>query len=154
MKLNIQNEEELLAVYDEMLANMRALDEDAKLTVQKMQPAGFELILGGVRMDGTGPLVMCGMGGVYSEVFRDTAFRMAPLGEGEPGRILDSLRCAPILDGFRGAALDKGAAARNIAILAQLMDRFPRIREIDINPCRVYESGTAILDARIVLENK
>jgi len=154
VKLNIQNEDELLAVYDGMLTKMRALDGGAKLTVQKMHRDGFELILGGVRMDGTGPLVMAGMGGIYSEVMKDTAFRMAPLGEGEPERMLDSLRCAPILEGFRGKRLDKAAAARTIAVLSQLMDRFPRIREIDINPCRLYEQGAAILDARIVLDNK
>jgi acyl-CoA synthetase (NDP forming) len=154
VKLNIQNEEELLAVYDEMLSNMRALDGDAKLTVQKMQPEGFELILGGVRRSGTGPLVMCGMGGVYSEVMGDTAFRMAPVSEGEPERMLSTLRCAPVLNGFRGKRLDKAAAARNIAILSELMDKLPRIREIDINPCRVYETGAAILDARIVLDDK
>ncbi len=154
VRMNIQNEEELLSVYDGMLSEMRKLDADAKLTVQKMQRPGLELILGGVRRAGTGPLIMCGMGGVYSEVMKDAAFRMAPVREGEPERMLSALRCAPILDGFRGEALDKAAAARNIAILSQLMDTFPRIREIDINPCRMYESGCAVLDARIVLDDK
>jgi len=154
VRLNIRDEEELMNVYDTMLAKLRALDEEAKLTVQKMHTAGFELILGAVRRPGTGPLVMAGMGGVYSEVLKDTAFRMAPLSEEEPERMLSALRCAPILGGFRGKRLDKAAAAKLIAILSELMVSFPRIREIDINPCRLYENGAAVLDARIVLENK
>lgn len=153
VRLNIKNAEELTAAYHEMLPRLKSLDEEALLTVQRMHKEGFELILGAVRLPGTGPLVMAGMGGIWSEVLRDTAFRMTPVGESEPVRMLDSLRCAPVLNGFRGEALDKTAAARIIAVLSELMDNFPRIREIDINPCRVYSSGTAVLDARIVLEN-
>ena len=110
------------------------------------------MILGAVRMPGTGPLVMAGMGGVYSEVLRDTAFRMVPISRKDAGEMLDALRCAPILDGFRGQPLDKAGVTRTIRILSDLMKVFPRIREIDINPCRVYSGGTAVLDARIVLD--
>lgn len=153
VRLNIQNAGELTAVYEEMLPAMRRLDPAALLTVQPMYPEGFELILGGVRTPGIGPLVMAGMGGTYSEVFRDVAFRMTPMGAGEPLRMLDALRCAPILDGFRGQPLDKAGAARLLQRLADLMEAFPQISEIDVNPCRIYPDKAVILDTRVILED-
>ena len=130
---------------------MRRLDPEARLTVQPMAADGFELMLGGARLDGA-PLLAAGMGGVYAEVLRDTAFRLAPLAEGEPERMLGSLRCAPILDGFRTAPLDRAAAAALLRRLAELMQALPQLAEIDLNPCRVYARGCAILDARIVVK--
>jgi acyl-CoA synthetase (NDP forming) len=92
------------------------------------------------------------MGGIYSEVLKDVSFRLAPVGTQEALNMLDSLRCGPILRGFRGAVLDSGSAAQLIGLLSELLAEFPRIRELDLNPCRVYGSGIAVLDARAVLE--
>ena len=153
VRLNIQSRAELLSVYDELLTAMRRLDPAAALTVQPMRPEGFELMIGAVRAEGAGPLVMAGMGGVYAEVLRDTAFRMAPIGAGQALSMLDSLRCTPILNGFRGQPLDKAGAADLLQRLSELMTSFPQLQEIDINPCRVYPDGTAVLDARVVLRD-
>lgn len=153
VRVGLADQAALKEAYKEMLPQMRQLDPNAKLTVQKMHKEGFELILGAVRRAGTGVLIMAGMGGVYSEVLQDTAFRMVPADQQEALDMLESLRCAPILRGFRGEALDCDAAATLLARISELMASFPRIRELDINPCRVYGSGIAVLDARVVLEN-
>lgn len=152
VRLGLRDAGELTAAWHGMLPAMRALDPEARLAVQPMYPEGFELILGAARLEGLGPVVMAGMGGVWSEALGDVAFRLAPLAEGEPERMLDSLRCTPILDGFRGTPLDREGPARLIRLLAELMEAFPQIREIDLNPCRVYPDKTAILDARVVLQ--
>lgn len=152
VRLNLRDAQELAAAYEEMLPAMRRLDPAAMLTVQPMRPEGFELILGGIRMAGIGPVVMAGTGGVYAEVFQDAVFRAAPMGCGEPMRMLDSLRCAPVLDGFRGQPLDKAGTARLLQRLADVMEAFPQIREIDVNPCRVYPDRAVILDARVILD--
>ena len=61
-------------------------------------------------------------------------------------------RTEPILDGFRTAPLDRAAAAALLRRLAELMQALPQLAEIDLNPCRVYARGCAILDARIVVK--
>ena len=151
VRLGLQDGTAVRAAFAEMQPAMRRLDPEARLTVQPMAADGFELMLGGARLDGA-PLLAAGMGGIYAEVLRDTAFRLAPLAEGEPERMLSSLRCAPILDGFRTAPLDRAAAAALLRRLAELMQALPQLAEIDLNPCRVYARGCAILDARIVVK--
>ena len=95
---------------------------------------------------------MAGMGGIYSEVLKDVSFRLAPVDTTHAMQMLQDLRCAPVLNGFRAQALDSYSAARMIALLSELLAQFPRIRELDLNPCRVYGNGTAVLDARAVLK--
>lgn len=152
VKTGIDTEKALVDAYHEMLPRLKKLDPDAMLTVQPMYRDGFELIVGGVRRPGTGPLVMVGMGGIYSEVLADTAFRLVPAGVEDARDMLECLRCRPIFQGFRGDVLNTAAVADLIARISHLMERFPQIRDLDINPCRVYGSGIALLDARVVLE--
>lgn len=152
VRLGLKDGAALRAAFDEMLPALRRLDPEARLTVQPMAAEGFELMLGGARLDGA-PLLAAGMGGIYAEAFRDTAFRLAPLADGEPERMLGSLRCAPVLDGFRTAPLDKAAVCRVLRRLAELMQALPQLAEIDLNPCRAYARGCAILDARIVIKS-
>ena len=154
VRLNLGSEEELRQAWSEMFPALRRLDPQALLTVQPMAPDGFEMILGALRTPNAGSLVMAGMGGVYSEVFQDIAFRMLPLYDGDARDMVSSLRCAPILSGFRGKALDRAGFQAVLERLADLAARFPRIREMDLNPCRLGPDWTAILDARIVLEPK
>ena len=154
VRLNLKDETALRRAWEEMLPAMRQLDPDAGLTVQPMAPDGFEMILGALRTPATGAMVMAGMGGVYSEVLRDVAFRMLPLDEGQADAMVDALRCAPILSGFRGKRLDRAGFVDLLERVAELAARFPQIREMDLNPCRVGKDGVAILDARIVLEPK
>ncbi len=153
VRLGLADEAAVSAAFDEMLPAMRALDPEALLTVQPMEPEGFELILGAVRTPGAGTLVMAGMGGVYSEMLKDVSFRMTPLPDGEAARMLDALRCAPVWRGFRGPALDRDGVCRLLALLSGLMEAFPWIQEIDLNPCRVYPNRVAVLDARIVVKS-
>lgn len=151
VRLNLRTAEEVRAAFREMLPALRRLDPDALLTVQPMAPEGFELIVGGVRTPALGPLVMAGLGGVYSELLRDTAFRLAPLAPGEAAEQLRSLRCGAALEGFRGISLDRDAAADLLGRVGDLLSSFPRLAELDLNPCRVYGRGLEVLDARAVL---
>lgn len=130
---------------------MKRLDPSACVTVQPMAQSGFEVMLGAARLHDT-PLMAAGMGGIYAEAFQDMAFRLAPLQEGQAERMLQSLRCAPVLNGFRTPPLDRAGVCQLLQRLSELMQAFAQIREVDLNPCRVYENGCAILDARIVLQ--
>src|SRR3546814_9252849 len=86
-----------------------------------MAPPGVELILGTRRDPLFGPLVMVGLGGVTAELFEDVAIRLAPIDEDEAEAMLRTLKCWPLLDGWRGAPdADVAAAARAIATLSAL----------------------------------
>lgn len=154
VRLNLDSEAALRQAWAEMFPALRKLDPEALLTVQPMAPDGFEMILGALRSPTAGPMVMAGMGGVYSEVFQDTAFRLLPLYDGDAEAMIAALRCAPILSGFRGKVLDRAGFTAILTRLAELAARFPQIREMDLNPCRLGPDWTAILDARIVLDPK
>ena len=119
------------------------------LLVEAMAPAGKELLLGGVRDAQFGPLVLVGLGGIYVEVFADTAARLAPASPAEARVMLDELRMAPLLRGTRGEApVDRDALAAIVGRFSQLLVDLPELAEIEINPLTVGASGAVAVDAR------
>jgi acyl-CoA synthetase (NDP forming) len=122
------------------------------VAVQAMAPEGVELIAGIIRDERFGPLVMAGMGGIFVEVLKDTALRLAPVDEDEARAMLAQLRGAPLLAGLRGRApVDAGAVARLLAVLSRFAAENPEVREIDLNPIAAYADGVRVLDARVLL---
>jgi acetyl coenzyme A synthetase (ADP forming)-like protein len=124
----------------------------AGFSVQPMVPPGKELLLGTVRDAHFGPLVMVGFGGVYVEVFRDTAVRLAPVGPDEALAMLDDLRLAPLLHGVRGEPpVDLMALATTIARFSELAAATPGLEEMELNPLVAGPAGVIVVDARATL---
>ena len=152
VRLHLASREDVLAAAEEMLPRLRALDPDAALSVQPMAGEGFELILGAVRSP-LGVLLMAGMGGSYAEAIGDDAFCVLPAGREDMRRMLHSLRCAGVLYAPDGTPLlDEAGLLDLLEILAGLLDRFPQIAELEINPCRAAKDRVSVLDARTVLK--
>jgi acetyltransferase len=125
------------------------------MLVQKMAPRGQELIIGMVNNATFGPVVMVGLGGTMVELLGDVVHRPAPIDTAEALRMLDALRAAPLLHGFRGApAPDLEPLAILIARISDiaLLHR-DRIREMEFNPVILHAdgSGITIADALITL---
>jgi acetyltransferase len=102
-----------------------------------------------------GPLVGVGMGGIYVEVLKDIAFRLAPISAQEVREQLRSIRTFPLLAGVRGEApADIAAVEETVLRVNQLVTDFPEIVEMDINPLVVHNDGEGaiVLDARIILQ--
>jgi acyl-CoA synthetase (NDP forming) len=99
-------------------------------------------------------MVMVGLGGITTELFKDVIYRPAPVSAGEAASMLGELKAAPLLNGFRGAAkADVSAAAELIAQLSQLAAQFKgEIAEIELNPVLVHPAGegVTIVDALVV----
>ena len=113
---------------------------------------GLELIVGCRRDPRFGPLVLVGLGGVYTELLRDVRLALAPAGADELEALLLSLRGAGMLTGARGrGALDVRGAAEAASALSRVAAAHPEIAEIEINPLLVTTTGALGLDARIVL---
>lgn len=122
--------------------------------VQRMGGRGHELILGIKRDEQFGPLIMVGLGGIYVEVFRDVAFRIAPLRERSAQLMLEETRVAALLRGLRGQPpADVNAVVECLLRLSQLAVEQPMLDELDINPLLVYPAGNgvAVVDVRIAV---
>ncbi len=124
--------------------------------VQEMIRGGKEVITGMNRDPQFGPLVMFGLGGIYVEVLKDVAFRVAPFDRKEAMTMMQEIRSFGLLRGVRGEPpADLDAAAETLLRLSQLVTDFPEIVEMDINPLMVFERGRGTLgvDMRLILKS-
>jgi acetate---CoA ligase (ADP-forming) len=123
--------------------------------VEAMARSGVEMILGARRDQDWGPVVVVGLGGVFTEALRDVRLMPADLDEAEIAAELGRLRGAALLGGMRGQApRDVAALARIAARIGALMRARPEIREIDINPLTLFArgEGALALDASIIAD--
>ncbi len=153
VRLGLKSAEEVGAAMAVLLARVRADRPEARVDgvlLQQMAPAGGkELLLGAVRDSQFGPLVMIGFGGIYVEILKDTATRLAPLAPSEALAMVEELKMAPALKGARSEpAADLGALAETICRFAQLAADFPGIVELEVNPLLVGPAGTLAVDIR------
>ena len=117
-----------------------------------MAQPGVELIAGITRDDRFGPLLIAGLGGIFVEVFADTAFRLAPVDRRQARAMLDELRGVAILHGARGAKpIDFDAVADVLVKLSEFAAARAEVQEIDLNPIVAYDTGVTVLDARVLL---
>ena len=154
--LDLATAADVSAAFERIRKNLAAARPAAHfdgVSVQAMAPAGVELIVGVTRDERYGPLVIAGLGGIFVEVLKDTAIRLAPVTEAEARAMLDELRGSAMLKGVRGGApVDVGAVARLIAKISEFAARHPEVREMDLNPVAAYPDGLRVLDARILLD--
>jgi acyl-CoA synthetase (NDP forming) len=132
----------------------RALHADGhdvdSFLVQRMADDGIEMLVGVVHDRSFGPVVVCGAGGVAAEVLRDLSARITPLTDLDAKELVDCLRIAPLLHGWRGAApADLPALEQTLLRIDALVEAHPEIVELDLNPVVVSPNGACIVDARI-----
>ena len=140
--------------YDKILKNARAYAPDATIDgilVCEMLTQGVECIIGMLQDASFGPVMMFGLGGIFVEVLKDVAFRVLPLTKADALAMIEEIKGSALLMGARGQAkLDCDAMAELILKVASMVEANPQIREIDINPCFIYEKGVMPADARIM----
>lgn len=114
--------------------------------LEETAPPGLEVLVGARNDPSWGPVVLLGLGGVTAEVLEDVSMRLAPVGRKDALAMIDELKSAALFNGFRGApAVDKAALADAIVAVGNMILKTPEIREIDLNPVRVYSDGNGIL---------
>lgn len=122
--------------------------------IQSFKPGGIEVIIGAKAEEGTGHVMMFGLGGIYVEVLKDVSFALAPLSAQETDEMVGEVKSYPLLLGARGREGADVGSLKNIMLrLSKLVSDFPQISEIDLNPISAGPSheATAVLDARIIL---
>ena len=114
------------------------------------RPDVVEMVVGTRQDPSFGPVVVVGAGGTEAELWRDSALTLAPCTREQALRLLARLRCAPLLDGWRGRPpVDTGALADAVVRLSRLAAARPDLHEIELNPVRVAPDGLLAVDALI-----
>ena len=156
--LGLADRAAVLKGFERMMMDITAARPDALLEgvmVERSAPRGQEVIVGMRRDPGFGPLLMFGLGGIYVELFKDVAFRVAPVSRAEALEMITETRAGRLLTGFRGAPpADLDAVVDAILRLGQLALDFPQLEEAEINPLLVYPAGKGALalDGRVILK--
>ncbi|MFY9397421.1 MAG: acetate--CoA ligase family protein [Desulfomonilia bacterium] len=146
--LGIADENSLYEAARDILERFR--DVNPGLLVQKMAAPGVEIILGSRRDPVFGPVVLAGIGGIFTEIFRDSVTEIAPVGLKTARDMLMRLKGAALLRGYRSSPpVDIDTLARAIRALSKLIAGRPDILEIDINPMIALPDGALAVDALI-----
>jgi acetyl-CoA synthetase (ADP-forming) len=126
------------------------------LLVQEMVRGARELVCGMTRDPQLGPCVMFGLGGVFTEVLDDVAFRIAPLTSWDAQEMIGEIRARKILDPFRGeAAVDRDILCGILVSLGRIGLEYEAVAAIDINPLKVRPDGRPVaVDALVVLRKE
>ena len=154
--IGVKSAAEAEKAFDAIVANAKKYKSSAKIDgvqVQQMLQGGQEVIIGAVTDQSFGKLVAFGLGGILVEVLKDITFRLAPTTKEEALSMLDGIAAAEILKGVRGAEpVSREALASLIQNVSQLIDDFPEIAEMDLNPVFATKAGAIAADVRIVMD--
>lgn len=152
--LNLGDRAQLTAAYAELSARFRRQVPTGTLDgiLVQRQLAGRELLFGVSRDPQFGALVVAGLGGIYTEVFRDVARALAPVSQSEAMELLRSLKSFPLLEGVRGeAGVDLPSLAATLVKLSRLAVDHPEIEQLDLNPVIATAAGCWAVDSRIIV---
>ena len=157
VQLNLRDGSAVTEAFRDMVARIEKAYADVVfdgVMVQAMAAGGRELIIGGMQDKQFGPVLMVGHGGIFVEIIEQATMRIAPIPKNEAYAMLDELSGSQILKGVRGQKpFDIDAIVETLLRVSQLLLDFPEIKELDINPLRIFYKGQgcAALDARIIL---
>jgi len=150
VRLNIETEEDAVKTFKELMK----IKGCEKVLVQKMITEGYEIIVGGRKDPQFNRIIALGAGGIFTEFLRDVSFRVPPISKEDAEGMLTEVRFSDlILKGFRGQKpANKEAIVNIILVVSRIMEKNPKIREIDINPLFATSKDAIAADIRIILE--
>jgi 3-hydroxypropionyl-CoA synthetase (ADP-forming) len=156
VKVGLNSEDEVKKAFDDMFYRLKEKFDVKGVLLEKMVPNGVELIIGLQNDSQFGPSIMVGLGGIYTELFKDVSFRVLPITKNDALKMLESLRGRDILRGFRGSKpinMDMlSEAIVNIGTLG--VDMAGKYESIDFNPVVLYPDDYFVVDAKIILKEK
>ena len=144
--LNITNEQQLKK-------NFLFLKEKfgEKILIEEMEEKGIEIIIGTTKDEFFDKVIMVGIGGIFTEIYKDVSFRKIPITRKDAEEMLKELKAYKIFEGFRGFKIDKEAVINLILKVAEIVEK-NKILQMDLNPVFVYEKGLKVIDAKVILE--
>ncbi|MBA7659442.1 hypothetical protein ES703_67422 [subsurface metagenome] len=158
VEVNLKDADQVRAGFANIMNRVSGAVRGAALQgvlVCKQADEGLEVIIGALDDAVFGPIIMFGLGGIYAEVLKDVSFRAAPLRRRDAEEMIREIKAYPILKGVRGQTgcdIDK-LIDLLLNVSDMVIDR-PEIKELDLNPVRIYENNILVLDARIMKREK
>jgi len=156
VKVGLNSEAEVKKAFDDMYFRLKEKFDVKGVLLEKMVPNGVELIIGLQNDSQFGPSIMVGLGGIYTELFKDVSFRVLPITKNDASKMLDSLKGKQILKGFRGSKpINIDLLSEAIVNIGSLgVDLAGKYESIDFNPVVLYPDGYFVVDAKIILREK
>ena len=155
--MNVKSDDELKQAYERIISNVLSHKPDVAIEgirISKMADCGIDLFIGSKFDESFGQVILYGFGGIYVEVFKDVAYSLCPASKEEIKEKLITLKSYTLLKGTRGdAPKDIDAYCDIIWKLSHLLANAPQVKELDLNPVRVFENGCQVLDVRVNIVN-
>jgi len=149
VKLHIDDYEQMKEAY----ADMRKKFPEEKILVEEMKRPGVEAIIGVIEDPTFGLTVMVGLGGIYTELYKDVSFRVLPITEDDADEMLKDLKAHEIFEGFRGIKTNRQALIETLVNVSKMaLDLQDYMSQMDLNPVFVREEDTVVVDAKMVLK--
>lgn len=148
--VGIRNDEEARQAF-RRLETVGSGKELRGVVIYPQLPKAQEVLLGCSRDPQFGPVVVLGMGGIYTEILKDISLRVAPVSQEEARAMIRELKAYPILSGARGQQpCDLDALAETVVNFSRLPFLYPEIQEIDLNPVFLFQKGLLVADVRVI----
>jgi 3-hydroxypropionyl-CoA synthetase (ADP-forming) len=156
VKVGLQNDTQVKEAFSDMHGRLSQQYNVKGVLIEKMVPQGAELIVGLQNDPQFGPIIMVGIGGIYTEVFKDVTFRVLPITKEDALSMIEELKGKKILEGFRGSApVDKNMIADALVSIGNLGTEMASFYEsIDFNPVIFYPNDYYVVDAKIILRQQ
>ncbi len=155
VRLNLATAGEIRESFEDIINSAKKYKPDADIRgvlVSPMAEKGLEVIIGTKIDDQFGPVIMFGLGGIMVEILKDVAFRVLPISERSARKMMEDIKSYKILEGIRGEkSYDRKALKNLLLMVSEVIESYPEIEEMDLNPVLVYQKGLALVDARIIL---
>jgi acyl-CoA synthetase (NDP forming) len=149
VRLNIQNSDELKKSFREFRQKFPTED----LLVDQMEEKGVEMIVGLVQDPTFGLSIMCGIGGIFTELYKDVSFRVVPIDDYDAAQMIEELKGKKLLEGFRGIKANKQLFIDLVLKVSKLGEELiDSVDQMDLNPVFVYESRVCVVDAKLILK--
>jgi acyl-CoA synthetase (NDP forming) len=149
VKLDIRN-------LDELTTSFRAFRKKfptENLLVDQMAEKGVEIIVGLVQDPTFGLSIMCGIGGIFTELYKDVSFRVVPIDAYDAVHMVEELKGKKLLEGFRGIKASKQQVIDLIVKVSKLgQDLIEHLDQMDLNPVFVYENSICVVDAKLIMK--
>lgn len=149
VRLNIQTLEELKKVFVEFRRKFPTED----LLVDQMEEKGVEMIIGLVQDPTFGLSIMCGIGGIFTELYKDVSFRVVEIDRYDAEQMIEELAGKKLLEGFRGMKANKKLVIDLLLHVSKLGEELiDHVDQMDLNPVFVYENRVCVVDAKLILK--
>ncbi len=149
VKLNIRDEQELRKIFKEFKKKF----PKESLLVDQMEEKGVEIIIGLVQDPTFGLSIMCGIGGIYTELYKDVSFRVVPIDRYDAEQMIEEIKGKKLLEGFRNIPANKQLVIDLILKVSKIGEELiDSIDQMDLNPVFVYEESLCVVDAKLILK--